>query len=176
MINYNYFSPFCRVESAHSKLKLCLGSSQGDFDSSWNTVNSLIELQHTEIRASFEQSINVVEHNFKPELFKELRGLVSRKALNMILDESKRANDTGIDTSLCKCVIRSTHGLPCAHEIAEYKRDFRPIPLSSVHSHWMKLNLKSSQPTSNFFQISIDDEMNAIWSRFHSSNRAGKLT
>lgn len=53
-----------RAESAHAKLKRCLGSSQGDFDSSWDIINSLIDLQHTEIKASFEQSLNVVEHYF----------------------------------------------------------------------------------------------------------------
>ncbi|KAH6792406.1 hypothetical protein C2S52_002883 [Perilla frutescens var. hirtella] len=164
-----------RAESAHAKLKKWLGSSQGDFDSSWTIINSLIELQCTEIKASFEQSLNVVEHNFKPILFRELRGLVSRKALNMILIESERANNVGIDTNLCGCIIRKTHGLPCAHEIAEYIRDFRPISLSIIHPHWLKLNLKRSQPSCDSYKVSIDDEINTIWSRFQASDQPGKL-
>ena len=54
----------CRAESAHAKLKRHLGSSQGDFDTSWNVINSLIELQHTEIKASFGRSLTAVEYNF----------------------------------------------------------------------------------------------------------------
>ncbi|XP_057806170.1 PKS-NRPS hybrid synthetase cheA-like [Salvia miltiorrhiza] len=165
-----------RAESAHATLKRWLGSSQGDFDSSWNTINSLIELQHTQIRASFEQSLNVVEHNFKPTLFRDLRGLISRKALNEILDESKRANNVGVDITLCKCIIKSTHGLPCAHEIAECQRNLCPISISKIHPHWLKLNLEKSQPSCDLFEVSIDDEMKTIWSRFHASDEIGKLT
>lgn len=156
-------------------MKKWLGSSQGDFDSSWTTINSLIELQSTEIKASFEQSLNVVEHNFKPALFRELRGLVSRKALNLILIESKRSNTVGVDTGLCGCVLRKTHGLPCAHEIAEYLRDFRPISLSSIHSHWLKLNLRKSQPSCDSYKVNIDDEINTILLCFQASDQPGKL-
>lgn len=156
-------------------MKKYLGSSQGDFESSWKIVNSLIELQHTEIKASFQQSLNVVEHSFRPQLFRELRGLVSRKALNMILIESNRANDVGVDTTLCGCVIRNTHGLSCAHEIAECLRDLRPISISSVNPHWLKLDLKISQVSYDSFEVNIDDEINTIWSRFYASNQVGKL-
>lgn len=76
-----------------------------------------------------------MQHSFTPSVFKELRGLVARNALDMILSESKRADLIGIDISACGCVVRHTHGLPCAHEIGEYKREGRPIPLDSVHSH-----------------------------------------
>ena len=54
---------FYRAESAHAKLKRHLGSSQGDFESSWNVINALIELQHTEIKASFERSILLLNIN-----------------------------------------------------------------------------------------------------------------
>lgn len=53
----------------------------------------------------------------------------------MILNESKRANEIGVDIVPCKCVIRSTHGLPCAHEIAECIRDLSLIPLSAIYPH-----------------------------------------
>ena len=92
---------FYRAESAHAKLKRHLGSSQGDFESSWNVINALIELQHTEIKASFERSIYVVEHQFNNAMFKELRGMVSRASLNMILMEFKRATQVEIDKGIC---------------------------------------------------------------------------
>lgn len=61
-----------RVESAHAKLKRQLGSNKGDSEFSWNSIHTLLELQHTNIKASFEKSKTVVQHNFKPSEFKEL--------------------------------------------------------------------------------------------------------
>ena len=57
------FYIFYRAESTHAKLKRHLGSSQGDFESSWNVINALIELQHMEIKASFEISILLLNIN-----------------------------------------------------------------------------------------------------------------
>lgn len=78
----------------------------------------LFELQHTSIKTSFEKSKTVVQHNFKPFEFKELRGNISVKAIGIILFEIKRSKFVGIDDAACGCVCRHTHGLPCAHEIA----------------------------------------------------------
>ena len=64
-----------------------------------------------------------MQHDFKPSVFKELRGFVSRNALNMIVCESKRADYIGLDPLACGCEVRRTHGIPCAHEIARYKRE-----------------------------------------------------
>ncbi|KAH9685250.1 Endonuclease [Citrus sinensis] len=130
-----------RVESSHSRLKKELGTSQGNFETSWTKIHSLLELLHTNIKASFEKSLTVVQHQFKPAEFKKLRGFISISALQMVLSESKNTNSIGIDVSVCGCTIRSTHGLPCAHEIVEYKRESRPIPLECIDSHWKKLDL-----------------------------------
>ena len=54
---------------------------------------------------------------------------MSISVLEYLLVESKRANSIGIDVEACGCVLRHTHGLPCAHEIADYIRQDRPIPL-----------------------------------------------
>ncbi|KAH9753465.1 protein FAR1-RELATED SEQUENCE [Citrus sinensis] len=113
-----------RVESSHSRLKKYLSTSQGNFETSWAKIHNLLELQHTDIKASFEKSLTVVQHQFKPTEFKHIRGFISITALNITLSELKRAISIGVDRSACGCVIRQTHGLPCAHEIAEYKREF----------------------------------------------------
>jgi len=59
-----------------------------------------------------------VQHNFKSEIFKEVRGIISRNAMNMVLKETQLAHKIGVGKITCGCVIRSTHGLPCAHKIA----------------------------------------------------------
>jgi len=76
-----------RAESAHAKLKRYLGASLQNFETSWGKIHALLELQHTEIKASFEKSINMVLHNFKSFQFKFLCGVVSITALNKIVEE-----------------------------------------------------------------------------------------
>ena len=95
----------------------------------------MLELWHTGINALFEKSKTIVQHNFRKAKYKELCGNVSKNALEKILAETKRANLVGINVSVCGCVIQRTHGLPCAHEIAEYISEGRPIPLSCIHPH-----------------------------------------
>ena len=104
----------CRVEAAHSSLKRLLRNSIGDLSSSWETINNMIILQHTEIKASLEQSTHVVGHRFNGRLYKRLRGMVSKYALNHSADELDRVNSVDIDSSRCGCSLRVTYGLPCA--------------------------------------------------------------
>ncbi|KAH1241705.1 hypothetical protein GmHk_07G019222 [Glycine max] len=76
-----------RVEFAHWALKRLLQNSLEDLCSVWETMNNMITLQHTEIKASFETSTHVVEHVFKVTLYKRLLGMISRYALNRIFVE-----------------------------------------------------------------------------------------
>jgi len=62
-------------------------SSLQIFETSWGKIHALLELQHTEIKASSEKSINMVLHNFKPSQFKFMCGVVSITTLNMIMEE-----------------------------------------------------------------------------------------
>ena len=71
------------------KLKRYLCSSVGNFETCWFKIHVLLELQHTDINASFEKSCNVALHNFKSSQFKLLRGVVFTPALKKIADESK---------------------------------------------------------------------------------------
>ncbi|KAH1193809.1 putative protein FAR1-RELATED SEQUENCE 10 [Glycine max] len=104
----------CRVESAHWVLKRVLQNSVGDLCSVWDAMNNMITLQHVEIKASFETSTHVVGHVYKKTLYKRLLGMVSRDALNQIASEVDRLRYLGNNPSSCGCVMRSTHGLPCA--------------------------------------------------------------
>ena len=104
----------------------------------------MLKLLFIEIKASFEKSLNTVQHKLKPVLFRELRGFLSKNALDIVLNESLRAGDIGPDSAACLHIIRRTHGLPCAHEIAEYIRVGSHIPLNSVYHFWRKLNLEAT--------------------------------
>ena len=166
----------CRAESSHAQLKRQLGSSQGNFEAVWTKIHNLLELQHTGIKASFEKSKTIVQHNFKPVEYKELRGNVSKNALEKILTETKRANLVGIDAGVCGCVIRRTHGLPCAHEIAEYISQGRPIPLSCIHPHWCKLDMLPTAPsTSSCMSLDCKADLQLLEKRFNEYDSTRKL-
>jgi len=46
-------------------------------------------------------------------------------ALTYIIEDFDRVRHVGIDSECCGCVLRHTHGLPCACELARY--DFSSI-------------------------------------------------
>ena len=161
-----------RVESAHSTLKRQLRNSIGDFCSSWDAVNNMITLQHTEIKASFEVSRHVVLHRFNGLLYKRLRGMVSKYALNHIAEELDRVNSIGIDSVRCGCSLRVTHGLPCACELGRYVAG--AIPLESVHMFWRRLSFSDlgvCDPA-----VSVSQELEDISKRFHKIDMCGKVT
>jgi len=90
----------------------------GDLCSCWDAIHNVIILQHNEIKASFEKSINLISDAYKGGMYKRLVGIVSRHALGLIADEVERVNHTRFDSESCGCVLRATYGLPCACELA----------------------------------------------------------
>ena len=94
-----------RVESAHAKLKIHFGSSSCNFDSGWMAIQAWHETFFKKIKASFEKSLNTVQHKFRPTLFRELRRFISNNALDIVLNESMRADYIGIGSTACGCVI-----------------------------------------------------------------------
>ena len=116
----------------------------GDLCTCWDAINNVLILQHNEIKASFEMSLHVVGHNFNSTLYKHLLGVVSKYALLWIAEEVQRANHVGFDSEHCGCVLRSTHGLPCACAVARYQ--FGVIPLWCAVARNMTSNNISSCP------------------------------
>ncbi|KAK9927751.1 hypothetical protein M0R45_024920 [Rubus argutus] len=112
----------------------------------WKRIHAGLEVEHNEINASFEKCLTVENTNdFRIPEFKELRGVVSIRALE-ILEENMLTHESGIKCN-CSCTLQRTHGLPCAHEIAKYKRECRPIPLACIDSYWRKLDIEPLRKT-----------------------------
>ena len=76
-------------------------------------------MQHAKIKDSFENSVNVVLHNFRPSQFKFLRGVVSIAAMKKIMEESIRSNTMCANKEACKCILRKIYGQSCALSMAE---------------------------------------------------------
>ena len=95
----------------------------------------MLRLQLTEVEASFEKSLGSVRARHHGMSFKELRGNISLFALDLIKKEKDNSLDIGLDQSACDHVLRTVYGLPCAHELLQYGRENRTIPLGAVDEH-----------------------------------------
>ena len=131
-----------RVESAHSSLKAWLGSSTGGFDTVWSQIHSQIESQINEIYAEFAKSSRIRKHVISYRCFQALNGVVTHEALNLMDQKRKVGMTAGVweDPSTCTCYLRNTHGLPCAHEIAEKERKQELFFSSDIHVFWRTLS------------------------------------
>jgi len=98
-----------------------------DLCSCWDGIHNVIILQHNEIKASFERSINLMSDSYKALSYRRLVGYVSRYALKLLAPELERVKKIGFDTSHCGCILKQTYGIVCACELARY--DPRMIPL-----------------------------------------------
>ncbi|XP_068492218.1 protein FAR1-RELATED SEQUENCE 4-like [Phaseolus vulgaris] len=144
------------VELAHWSLKRILQNSMGDLCSCWDAIKHVIILQHNEIKASFEMSLHVIGHTFNVQLYKMLVGFVSKHALILIAEEFDRVNDVGFDSECCGCVLRWTHGLPCACQLARYVMGV--IPLNEVHVMWTRLSFSDLSECDSSSELSIQQE------------------
>jgi len=76
-------------------------------------------------------SQHVIGHTFNENLYKMLVDIVSKHALIRIVKEFDRVNVEDFYSERCGCVLRRTHRLPCACELAIYVMSV--IPLNEVH-------------------------------------------
>ena len=106
----------------------------GNLCSCWDAIKHVIILQHNEIKASFQMSLHVIGHTFNVQLYKMLVDSISKHALILIAEEFDRVNDVGFGSERCGCVLRQTHGLPCACQLARYVMGV--IHLNEVHVMW----------------------------------------
>ena len=132
----------------------------------------MITLQHTEIKTYFETNTHVVEHVFKVTLYKKLFDMVLRYTLNHIAIEFECVNYVGKNSYCYGCIMRTTHGLLCACELARYV--VGTIPLDIIHMFWRRLIFSDqglSQP-----KVSITEEIETISKQFEELDVCGKVT
>ena len=123
-----------RAESQHAKVKLYLDSSQSDLATVLPRIHDVVQSQDYAIKASLGQSMIIARHRCVHPIFRYLVGNVSIYALEIIFKEFEQIKFLEI----CGCQLRTSHGLPCAHEQAVYLKNENPIPLYSIHNFWKK--------------------------------------
>ncbi|KAK9158690.1 hypothetical protein Scep_005264 [Stephania cephalantha] len=67
----------------------------------------------------------------------------------------------------CGCEIRTTHGLPCAHELNFHKFAGSPIPLEDIHVYWRKLSMIPENPVDRS-GYNVNDEIQRVLQKFHA--------
>ncbi|KAI5654462.1 hypothetical protein M9H77_31649 [Catharanthus roseus] len=130
------FTTTNRAESEHSVLKLWLSTCHGDLDTVFLNIDSLIEGQIVDIKASLEFSKIKEKHNAKSNhIFYIASNKISHLALKKIWSVIMRA--TGIyDDPKNKCghYLRTSHGLPCAFELITQFDHILPIQLHDINA------------------------------------------
>lgn len=92
-------------------------------------MDTLLLLQHTEIKVTFEKSSGCVRNIYQIPLFRELRFRVSMFALDILLEEIEKIRKSQIIHISCDHVLRTVYCLPCADELLNYHNNALPIPI-----------------------------------------------
>ncbi|KAK9755591.1 hypothetical protein RND81_01G037000 [Saponaria officinalis] len=110
----------------------------------WSRIHSMLEGQHSKIRKELLDSMS--RPRITHRLFSLLQGKVSTKAIEIMEEELKRRVALGIGLELrCGCVLRRTHGLPCACALVDLKNSGSRVHLSDIHSFWRTLEYENSK-------------------------------
>ncbi|KAH9618390.1 hypothetical protein KSS87_012225 [Heliosperma pusillum] len=124
-----------RVESAHASLKKLLRTSVGGFDTVFETIHELVNLQIKQINEDMEISLSKQLHvSLAMSVYRRLSYNVTHQAIKAIDLEFKKVNCNG-------CAIKTTHGLPCTCDISRL--------LNTVHPFWRILPTESSSQNDN---------------------------
>ena len=111
-------------------------------------------------------SKNIRKHRFQKPHFQNLWSFVSFYALDMIFSEYDRSFETTVFSEQCGCKLRTSHGLPCAHEQALYTCQGIPIPLDAIDVFWKKLDFSPCVPAQDE-DIQCDNEVQMFRENFN---------
>nr|XP_027191085.1 uncharacterized protein LOC101490420 isoform X2 [Cicer arietinum] len=165
-----------RIESAHWRLKYMLQINNGDLCKSWDAVNMMLKNQMCIIKSSFQKTISIVDNVYTSPFYQRLHHFVSRTCLKNIDEQLKRVKMVGIDKIKCGCSIRTTHGLPCACELAYLQISATLIPLDTIHIFWRKLNMEHElEHEESLSQYDFLEELEAMKAYMKTQDIAGQI-
>lgn len=110
-----------------------LNTSGGNLCKYCDASNTMLKLQLGVIRALFQKSVLNIKHWKNTSLYSIMNDFVSRHCMQHVVTELEIVKRVGADKVACGYFIRTTHGLPCAHELANIKIQGYLIPLKSIH-------------------------------------------
>jgi len=111
-----------RVEGMHAKLKAYLRSHNSTLLQLVDFVDQIITSQEREIKKTFEDSLVVTMNHHKVPWLDNLRGRVSLKALDLLVNEMNKFYHLRKGSLSCRCQLHSSCGLPCACRLEKYEK------------------------------------------------------
>ncbi|CAM8908325.1 unnamed protein product [Rhodiola kirilowii] len=158
-----------RAEGAHARLKMYLGDTMSSIDTSFDKIHKMLTNQFGDIQESFERSLHIPRRaHLHDNIFSEVRCQISLEAMEIISAELKCVDESSYQpVGSCSCAIRKIYGLPCKHDLANYRHLSIPIPIISIHGHWRRLSMHAwNQPNEESrrdrtsYVVEILDKMN----------------
>ncbi|KAI3732824.1 hypothetical protein L1987_64033 [Smallanthus sonchifolius] len=134
-----------RVKSQHSLLKSYLRNANSSLDRLVGFVDEIVSDQYYQLQFGFGTSlIRKMDSHIAIELFDNLHGKVSHKALDLLENEWYKLSHIRKQNATCGCQLFSSCGLPCACRLANIEATGGIIPLDAVDVFRRKLDLKPS--------------------------------
>jgi len=114
-------------------------------ETSVSKIDKMLINQFSDIKASFEKSINIPRYKHANDnIYSQLICRVSLEAMALIDKQLEAASDASpYLVDMCACPIKITHGLPCRHDIADYRNRGVPIPRERINVHWRTLSMRA---------------------------------
>ncbi|XP_058208118.1 uncharacterized protein LOC131321125 [Rhododendron vialii] len=136
-----------QAESAHARLKAYLGDTMSSLQTFFDKIEKMLKNQFGEIKKSFEKSLNIPRHKqLRDDIFDQVKCRISLEAMEFIHDQLETALEVSPHiVGYCNYTIKITHGLPCMHDLAYYRSISTPIPLWSIHAHWTRLSMHTTE-------------------------------
>jgi len=127
-----------RVESGHAALKKYLCVSSGNLGRVYHNILLCVNNQRQEILAKIDSEKSRIPHRFNTPFYSEVVRKVSVCALKKIHDQGQRIDNMGPGQELppCSGSFKSSHGLPCAHDILELRQSGQNLTMDHIHQHW----------------------------------------
>ena len=122
-----------RVESQHALLKQHLDDSHSQLDKFVDIIDKVVDIQETQIKASFEESITRIKHIHRNTTFSLLLTKVSLETLELLTHEMKRVQVLRQNEESCGFILRSSCGLPYACELTTFVDAGLSIPLDLIN-------------------------------------------
>ena len=91
------------------------------------------------------------------------------------MEEFEGSKDVGEVSYKCGYRLRTSYGLPCAHEQAIYLNDGRPIPIDSIDKFWRKLDLSPCVSLQDD-DIDCDVKLQVFTEQFKQQTRHDKFS
>ncbi|KAI5658696.1 hypothetical protein M9H77_27489 [Catharanthus roseus] len=156
-----------RAESEHSVLKLWFSTCHGDLNTMFFNIDSHIEGQIADIKASLKFSKTKDKNNAKSNhIFYIVSNKISCLAFKKIWSNITRAAGIYDDPkNKCGYYLRTSHGLPCACELITRFDHVLPIQLYDIDAFWKTLKIGGRHPSAR--PQGMDSEMRSFTDLLH---------